>query len=144
MIARVGFGRHWTPGITTLIFGRFLIGARVVVAPLAGARRLPYGQFILCDAIGGAMWAAAYVILGYGAGANVAALQHHWASATTALQIVLAGVIAAFAAVRCFQSRAVRLAIGAALLALFSLRATTMMLEDLEPVPVRVPVSLNG
>src|SRR5438874_5299520 len=26
VIARVGFGRRWTPGITTLIFGRFLIG----------------------------------------------------------------------------------------------------------------------
>jgi len=144
VIQRVGFGRRWTPGITTLIFGRFLIGARVVVAPLAGARRLPYGRFILCDAIGGAVWASMYVLVGYGAGSNLTALQQHWTSAMTALQIVLAGVIAAFVTVRCFQSRSLRIAIGAALLALFSLRATTMILEDLEPVPVRVPVSLNG
>ena len=144
VIERVGFGRRWTPGTTTLIFGRFLIGARVVVAPLAGARRLPFGHFVLCDALGGAMWAAAYVLIGYGAGANLAALQQHWASATTALQIVLAGVIAAFVSVRCFQSRRLRIAIGAALLALFSLRATTMMLDELEPVPVRLPVTING
>jgi len=142
VIARVGFGRRWTPGITTVIFGRFLIGARVVVAPLAGARRLPYGQFLLCDALGGAMWAAAYVLIGYGAGANLAALHHQWASATTAVQIVLAGVIAAFVSVRCSRSRSLRIAVGAALLALFALRATTMMLEELEPVTV--PISLNG
>ena len=142
VIARVGFGRRWTPGITTLIFGRFLIGARVLVAPLAGTRRLAYGQFVLCSVIGGAIWAAAYVLVGYGAGANLVALQQHWASATTALQIVLAGVLAAFVSVTCFRSRSLRIATGAALLALFALRATTMMLQDLEPVTV--PVSLNG
>jgi membrane protein DedA with SNARE-associated domain len=141
VIARVRFGRRWTPGITTLVFGRFVIGARVVVAPLAGARRLPFGRFVICDALGATMWAAAYVLIGYGAGANLAALQRQWASATTIVQIVLAIAIVAFVAVKCFRARWVRIAVGAALLAVFSIRATTMMIQDLEPVTV--PVSPN-
>jgi membrane protein DedA with SNARE-associated domain len=142
VISRVGLSRHWTPGTTTLIFGRFVIGARVVVAPLAGARRLPYGRFVLCDALGGAVWSAAYVLIGYGAGANLAALQDRWTSATTAIQIVVAIAIAALVSVKCVRARWLRIAVGAALLAVFSVRATTMMLEDLEAVTV--PVGLNG
>lgn len=142
VITRLAFGRHWTPGITTLVFGRFVIGARVVVAPMAGARRLPYARFLLCDAVGGAMWAMAYVLVGYGAGANLAALQHQWASATTAAQIALAAVCVGFVGIKGFRSRSVRVAVGAALLALFSLRATILMVEDLEPVTV--PIRQNG
>jgi membrane protein DedA with SNARE-associated domain len=142
VIARVGFGRRWTPGITTLIFGRFVIGARVVVAPLAGTRRLPFVRFVLCDGLGAAMWAAAYVLIGYGAGANLAALQRQWASATTVAQIALAVVIVAFVTVKSFRARWLRVAVGAALLAVFSVRATTMMINDLEPVTV--PISLNS
>jgi membrane protein DedA with SNARE-associated domain len=142
VIARVGFGQRWTPGITMLVFGRFVVGARVVVAPLAGARRLHYGRFVLCNAIGGAMWATAYVLLGYGAGANLAALQRQWASLTTTFQIVLGAAILGIVGVKCVRARWLRVAIGAALLALFSVRATTLMLEDAEPVIV--PISLNG
>jgi membrane protein DedA with SNARE-associated domain len=142
MITRLAFGRHWTPGITTLVFGRFIIGARVVVAPMAGARRLPYARFLLCDALGGAMWAIAYVLVGYCAGANLSALQRQWASATTTAQIALAAAVAGFVCVKCFRSRWLRVGVGAALLALFSLRATIMMVEDLEPVTV--PIRLNG
>jgi len=142
VIARVGLSHHWTPGIMTLLFGRFVIGARVVMAPLAGARRLPYGRFVLCNALGATMWAAVYVAIGYGAGKNLAALQHHWTSASTILQIALAVAIAAFVGIKCARARWLRIAVGAALLALFSVRATTMMLEDLEPVTV--PIKLNG
>jgi membrane protein DedA with SNARE-associated domain len=143
VIARVGLSRQWTPGVATLLFGRFAIGARLVVAPLAGARRLPYGRFVLCNAVGGAMWSAAYVLIGYGAGKNLAALQHHWASASTIAQIALAVAIAVFVGVKCARARWLRIAVGAALLALFSVRATTMMLQDLEPVTVPIK-QLNG
>jgi membrane protein DedA with SNARE-associated domain len=142
VIARVGFGQRWTPGITMLVFGRFIIGARVVVAPLAGVRRLHYGRFVLCNAIGGALWAAAYVLIGYGAGANLTALQRQWASMTTTFQMVVAIAIVTIVGVKCFRARWLRVVVGAALLALFSVRATTLMLEDAEPVTV--PVSLHG
>jgi membrane protein DedA with SNARE-associated domain len=142
VIEHVGFGQRWTPGITMLVFGRFIVGARVVVAPLAGVRRLHYGRFVLCNAIGGAMWSAAYVLIGYGAGANLTALQRQWASMTTTFQIVVGGALVAIVGVKCFRARWLRVVVGAALLALFSVRATTLMLEDAEPVTV--PVSLNG
>ena len=142
VIARVGLGRDWNPGSVMVLFGRFIIGARLVVAPLAGARRLPYGRFVLCNALGGAMWAATYVLVGYAAGKNLAVLQRHWASASTVLQIAVAIAIVTFVCVRCARARWLRVAVGAALLALFAVRATTLMLEDLQPVTV--PVNLKG
>jgi len=129
------FGRHWTPGTTTLVFGRFVIGARVVVPPMAGARRLPYGRFLACDALGAAMWATAYVLVGYGAGANLGALQRQWASAMTVIQIALAIGLVGFVMVRFSRARWLRIAVGAALLAMFSLRATTMVTEETQPAP---------
>ena len=129
------FGRHWTPGTTTLVFGRFVIGARVVVPPMAGARRLPYGRFLVCDALGAAMWATAYVLVGYGAGANLGALQRQWASAMTVVQIALAIGLVGFVMVRFSRARWLRIAVGAALLAMFSVRATTMVTEETQPVP---------
>jgi len=133
VFARVG--RTWTPGLTTLVFGRFVIGARLVVPPMAGARRLPYGRFLACDALGAAMWATAYVLVGYGAGANLGALQRQWASAMTVIQIALAIGLVGFVMVRFSRARWLRIAVGAALLAMFSLRATTMVTEETQPAP---------
>jgi membrane protein DedA with SNARE-associated domain len=144
VIARVGFRGGWKPGLPMLMLGRFVIGARLVVAPLAGARRLPYGRFVLCNMVGCALWAAAYVTVGYLAGRHLAALQRHWSNAATTLQIVVAIAIVAFVMIRFFRARWTRTTLGAAMLALFSIRATTLMFDDddLEPVPVRV--SVNG
>ena len=143
VIARVGFRGGWRPGLPMLMFGRFVIGARLVVAPLAGARRLPYGRFVLCNMVGCALWAAAYVTLGYVAGRHLAALQQHWSSAATTIQIVVALAAVAFVTFKFFRARWTRTTLGAALLALFSIRATTLMFDDdeLEPVPVRVSVN---
>jgi len=69
-------------------------------------------------------------------------LQRHWASASTVLQIAVAIAIVTFVCVKCARARWLRVAVGAALLALFAVRATTLMLEDLQPVTV--PVNLKG
>src|SRR5437870_12213167 len=69
VIARVGLGRDWSPGSVMVLFGRFIIGARLVVAPLAGARRLPYGRLVLFNALRRATWAATYGLVGSAAGA---------------------------------------------------------------------------
>src|SRR5947207_15733478 len=60
VIARVGLGRGWGPGSVMVLFGRFLIGARLVVAPLAGRRRLPHGRFGLRNRARRPEWAATY------------------------------------------------------------------------------------
>jgi membrane protein DedA with SNARE-associated domain len=133
VLARVGLARRWTPGIASLIFGRFVIGARVVVAPMAGARRLSYARFAVCDAIGAALWATGYVLVGYGAGAHLDTVQRHWTSAVTVGQIALAVAVVGYLARRFLRTSRLRLAVGAALLALFSLRAATVAIEDLRP-----------
>jgi hypothetical protein len=56
--------------------------------------------------------------------------------------MVVAIAIVTIVGVKCFRARWLRVVVGAALLALFSVRATTLMLEDAEPVTV--PVSLHG
>jgi len=133
VFSRVGIGQRWTPGMTTVVFGRFVIGARVVLAPMAGTRRLPFGRFLVCDAFGAAIWATAYVLIGYGAGANLGSLQYQWASATAVIQIALTIAIVAFATVKFLRARWLRIAVGAALLAVFSLRAITLVTEELQP-----------
>jgi len=69
--------------------------------------------------------ATAYVLIGYGAGANLGSLQYHWASATAVIQIALTSRSS-----RCDHQvparRWLRIAVGAALLAGVSLRAITL------------------
>src|SRR5437879_12733933 len=62
VFARVGISQRWTPGLTTVVFGRFVLGARVVLAPMAGTRRSPFGRFLACGACGAASWAPACVL----------------------------------------------------------------------------------
>jgi membrane protein DedA with SNARE-associated domain len=108
VLARVGLGRRWTPGVATLVFGRFVIGARVVVAPMAGARRLPFARFALCDAVGALLWATAYVLVGYAAGTNLGVVQRHWIGAMTIVQIALALGIAGYLARKLFRRSRLR------------------------------------
>jgi undecaprenyl-diphosphatase len=51
-----------------VFFGRFTAALRVMVPGLAGMAELPYGQFLLWNAIGGFVWGTGFVLLGYFAG----------------------------------------------------------------------------
>jgi membrane protein DedA with SNARE-associated domain len=133
VLARVGLSHRWTPGAKTLVFGRFVIGARVVVAPMAGARQLPYAQFAACDALGALLWSTAYVLVGFGAGANLGVVQRHWTTAMTVVQIALGTGVAGYVATRFFRVSRLRMAVGAALIALFSLRAASIPTDDVQP-----------
>jgi membrane protein DedA with SNARE-associated domain len=93
LIGRIRVSKRWTPGALTIVFGRFVVGARVAVAPLAGAQRVNFARFVLFDALGAILWATLFVITGYVGGANIAVLQRHWAIVTGAV----AGVIVAVA-----------------------------------------------
>ena len=92
VIERIGVGRRWTPGALTIVFGRFVVGARVAVAPLAGAQRVGFGRFVIFDAIGAMLWAALFVIAGYVGGVNIAVVQRHWALVTGGVALVIAAV----------------------------------------------------
>lgn len=59
--AEGGFHRH---RVLTILFAKFLPGLNTVVPPMAGVISLPAGRFLLLDAAGSVVWAAA----GVGAG----------------------------------------------------------------------------
>lgn len=132
VFAKVRFGQRWTPGVTTLIFGRFVIGARMMVAPMAGVRRLPFARFVLFDALGAMVWASAFVILGYAAGANLSAVQEYWGSLTILMQIVVALAVVAFLIAKFVGATRFTIAIGTALIAIATVRPALSASDELE------------
>ncbi len=92
LIDRLHVSRRWTPGPLTIVFGRFVVGARVAVAPLAGAQRVGFGRFVFFDALGATLWAALFVVAGYVGGRHIAIVQRHWTIATLAAALVIVAV----------------------------------------------------
>lgn len=129
---KVRLGQRWTPGVTTLIFGRFVIGARMMVAPMAGARRLPFAHFVLWDGLGAILWAAAFVAVGYAAGANLGAVKEYWGSLTLVMQVVVTLAVLAFVAVKFVGATRFTIAVGAALIAIATVRPALSASERLE------------
>jgi membrane protein DedA with SNARE-associated domain len=80
------YARH---GALLVALGRFVMGARLVLNPLAGSVRLPFGRFLAADAVGASVWAALFVLLGYFAGSRIGALQDAHAVATTLIAVTL-------------------------------------------------------
>jgi undecaprenyl-diphosphatase len=56
-------------GGIAIFLGRFTAALRVMVPGLAGMAEMPYGEFVLYNALGGLIWGAGFVLLGYFAGA---------------------------------------------------------------------------
>jgi membrane protein DedA with SNARE-associated domain len=56
------FERH---GPKTVVIGRFVAGLRVTVAWLAGISHMPWGRFVLYNAIGGILWATTIGLVAY-------------------------------------------------------------------------------
>lgn len=49
----------------SVLLGRFVAVLRVVAGPMAGAVRMPYRRFLLCNATGALLWAATMVSLAW-------------------------------------------------------------------------------
>lgn len=130
VLAKFRFAQRWTLGAPIIVFGRFVVGARVVVAPLAGARRIPFGRFLLLDAIGAALWAGSFVLVGYAARVNLAAVQQHWAGVTTTIEFVLIAALATYLAAKLVKVPRLPIAIGVALIAFASLRPATAASQE--------------
>jgi membrane protein DedA with SNARE-associated domain len=56
------FERH---GPKTVVIGRFVAGLRVTVAWLAGISHMPWGRFVVYNAIGGILWATTIGLVAY-------------------------------------------------------------------------------
>jgi membrane protein DedA with SNARE-associated domain len=59
---QTSFSKH---GSRTLVFAKFVPGLSTIAPPLAGIVRMPLGRFVLFSAIGGVVWAGAFIVLGW-------------------------------------------------------------------------------
>src|SRR6267143_1078120 len=72
--AHAFFERH---GPKTVFFGRFIALLRTWAAVFAGAARMPYGTFMLYNALGAVCWAVMVGTLGYVFGRNLPQLEQY-------------------------------------------------------------------
>ena len=57
-------------GGVAVLLGRWVAFFRAVMPALAGASRMPYGRFLVYNALGGLVWGVVVVLIGYLAGAS--------------------------------------------------------------------------
>jgi membrane-associated protein len=88
-------------GGKAVFVGRFTAALRALVPGLAGVSRMPYRRFLAWNALGGATWASAFVVLGYLAGSQYKAIERYANYIGLGL---LAGVVA-FLVVRHLRTR---------------------------------------
>ena len=77
------FRKH---GGKVVFFGRFVAVLRAWAAFLAGVNRMPWGRFLLFNALGGFVWATLYGLGGYFLGEQI----HHLTGPVGAITIILA------------------------------------------------------
>ncbi len=99
--ARRFFERH---GPKAVFFGRFIALLRTWAALLAGAGHMPYGTFMLYNALGAACWGSVFGSLGYVFGRNLPQLEHYIGQASLAAALLVALVVALGLAWRWFES----------------------------------------
>lgn len=83
-------------GGLAVLLGRWVAFFRAVMPALAGIARMPYRRFLLFNALGGLVWGAAVVLVGYGAGASYEKVAH--TVGRTAALVVAALVVTGLAA----------------------------------------------
>lgn len=88
--AQAFFDRH---GGRAVFFARFITGLRVFAALAAGTSRMPWGRFVLYNALGGTVWATAAVSLGYFLWASISLVEHWVGRASLVLVAALALVL---------------------------------------------------
>lgn len=67
-------------GPATVVFGRFVMGVRAFLAPLAGSARMPYARFLVFDVMGAAIWAGLFVLAGYAVGWQLQGIEQGYQS----------------------------------------------------------------
>jgi undecaprenyl-diphosphatase len=104
--ARRFFERH---GPRTVFIGRFIALLRTWAAVLAGTARMPYGTFMLYNALGAVCWATLFGTLGYVFGRNLPQLEHYIGQASLAGVLLVALVVGLSLGWRWFERNRARL-----------------------------------
>lgn len=96
--AAVGLMQKW--GAYAVFFGRFVALLRVFAGPLAGAMAMPYGRFLLANALGGIAWAGGVTAITVALGKSALAIIHAFGWVALAAVAVLIIVIVAIVVYR--------------------------------------------
>ncbi|MHB8669613.1 MAG: bifunctional DedA family/phosphatase PAP2 family protein [Acidimicrobiales bacterium] len=81
-------------GGKAVFFGRFTAALRVLIPGLAGMAGMPYATFFRYNVAGGTLWAAGFVLLGYGAGSSYRRVEHVAKQASLLLLLLLVVIVA--------------------------------------------------
>lgn len=76
-------------GKLAVVVGRFVVGARAFLFPLAGSARMPYAQFIVFDGVGALIWAGLFTLAGYGVGWQAEGMGEGYRTVSTILGGIL-------------------------------------------------------
>ena len=109
-IARTGRTPRFKPGHASVVFGRFVIGARVLLAPVAGLTRMPFPRFLACDAVGCLVWAGAFILIGYSSGVSLEVMQQNLHVVNVGVQLVIAAALSTWLITRLVAVRRSRTA----------------------------------
>jgi membrane protein DedA with SNARE-associated domain len=99
------FLRH---GAKVVFLGRFIALLRILAAFLAGVNRMPWRTFVIANASGGVIWAAAFGLGGYFFGKVL--LQLHHALAPIVAALALAGFFGCGYLIRRYEDRLIAVA----------------------------------
>jgi membrane protein DedA with SNARE-associated domain/membrane-associated phospholipid phosphatase len=105
--AQAFFARH---GAKTVFCGRFIALLRTWAAVLAGVSAMPYGVFMVYNALGSIVWAVLFGTLGYLCGQHLPTLEHYIGRASLVLALVVALVVVLVLAAHWFRTHADQLA----------------------------------
>ncbi|HET6208952.1 MAG TPA: DedA family protein [Jatrophihabitans sp.] len=83
--------RHY--GGRAVFLGRFTAALRALVPGMAGMSKVRYGRFLAWNAVGGALWASSFVVLGYLAGSQYRRIEHYANYIGLALLVGIAGFL---------------------------------------------------
>jgi membrane protein DedA with SNARE-associated domain len=87
-------------GPVTVVFGRFVMGVRAFLAPLAGSVRMPYLRFLAFDILGAATWAGAFVLSGYALGWQLQGIEHGYRTGAKLLTLALGAAFVVYIALK--------------------------------------------
>ncbi len=105
VLARLGQRPRFRPGNASVVFGRFVIGARVLLAPLAGVTRMPFGRFLLFDGVGCLVWASAFILIGYASGVRLEVMQQSLRMVSVAAQSLIVAALGVWAITKLVRRR---------------------------------------
>jgi membrane protein DedA with SNARE-associated domain len=82
-------------GALAVFIGRFTALLRAIMPALAGSARMPYGRFLIFNALGGITWGIGFTVGGYLAGTAFEQVAQ-WAGRVLAIVVAAVAVIAIF------------------------------------------------